>query len=66
MAIQSAQDETRAAPEMPESNAHIKIQADGPYIVTGSPKLARRIRVRYSSAYPWKHFFAAAWQALRC
>ena len=27
---------------------------------------ARRIRVRYSSAYPWKHFFAAAWQALRC
>jgi len=27
---------------------------------------ARRIPVRYSSAYPWKHFFAAAWQALRC
>ena len=27
---------------------------------------ARRIRVRYPQAYPWKDFFAAAWQALRC
>ncbi len=27
---------------------------------------ARRIRVRYSNAYPWKNLFAAAWQALRC
>ncbi len=27
---------------------------------------ARRIWVRYSSAYPWKHLFAAAWSALRC
>ncbi len=27
---------------------------------------ARRIWVRYSSAYPWKHHFAAAWAALRC
>lgn len=27
---------------------------------------ARRIRVRYSNAYPWKPLFAAAWQALRC
>ena len=27
---------------------------------------ARCIRVRYSSAYPWKHLFAAAWSALRC
>jgi hypothetical protein len=27
---------------------------------------ARRIRVRYPKAYPWKHFFAAAWRALRC
>ncbi len=27
---------------------------------------ARRIRVRYSSAYPWKPLFAAAWSALRC
>ena len=26
----------------------------------------RRIWVSYSSAYPWKHFFAAAWSALRC
>ncbi len=27
---------------------------------------ARRIRVRYSNAYPWKPLFVAAWQALRC
>ena len=27
---------------------------------------ARRIWVRYSHAYPWKHLFAAAWTALRC
>jgi DDE family transposase len=27
---------------------------------------ARRIWVRYSSAYPWKHLFLAAWSALRC
>lgn len=27
---------------------------------------ARRIWVRYSSAYPWKPLFAAAWSALRC
>ena len=26
---------------------------------------ARRIWVRYSNAYPWKHIFAAAWVALR-
>ena len=27
---------------------------------------ARRIWVRYSSAYPWQNIFAAAWTALRC
>ncbi len=27
---------------------------------------ARRIWVRYSSAYPWKHLFVVAWSALRC
>lgn len=27
---------------------------------------ARRIWVRYSSAYPWQKVFAAAWMALRC
>jgi hypothetical protein len=27
---------------------------------------ARRIWVRFSRAYPWKTFFVAAWQALRC
>jgi hypothetical protein len=27
---------------------------------------ARRIRLRYSAAYPWKPLFAHAWQALRC
>ncbi len=27
---------------------------------------ARRIWVRYSRAYPWKHLFAGAWLALRC
>ena len=27
---------------------------------------ARRIWVSYSSAYPWKHLFAAAWANLRC
>ncbi len=27
---------------------------------------ARRIWVRYSQAYPWKHLFVAAWSALRC
>jgi Transposase DDE domain group 1 len=27
---------------------------------------ARRICVRYSSAYPWKHIFTTAWVALRC
>ena len=27
---------------------------------------ARRILVRYSSSYPWKNLFVAAWQALRC
>jgi hypothetical protein len=27
---------------------------------------ARRIRVRYSSAYPWQNIFAAAYTALRC
>jgi hypothetical protein len=27
---------------------------------------ARRIRLCYSSAYPWKPLFAAAWSALRC
>src|SRR5712691_3457152 len=27
---------------------------------------ARRIRVCYSSVYPWKHLFAVAWSALRC
>jgi Transposase DDE domain group 1 len=27
---------------------------------------ARRIWVRYSSAYPWKGMFASAWNALRC
>ena len=27
---------------------------------------ARRIWVRYSSAYPWQNMFAATWTALRC
>jgi hypothetical protein len=27
---------------------------------------ARHIWVRYSSAYPWKNTFVAAWAALRC
>ena len=27
---------------------------------------ARRIWIRYSPAYPWKHLFAAAYSALRC
>ena len=27
---------------------------------------ARRIRLRYSAAYPWKPLFAHAWTALRC
>jgi len=27
---------------------------------------ARRIWIRYSRSYPWKHQFAAAWTALRC
>ena len=27
---------------------------------------ARRIRICYSSSYPWKPLFAAAWSALRC
>jgi hypothetical protein len=27
---------------------------------------ARRIRLRYSAAYPWKPLFAHAWAALRC
>jgi DDE family transposase len=27
---------------------------------------ARRIWIRYSESYPWKHLFAAAWAALRC
>ncbi len=27
---------------------------------------ARRIWIRYSRSYPWKHLFAAAWTALRC
>jgi len=27
---------------------------------------ARRIWLRCSQAYPWKHLFAAAWSALRC
>ena len=27
---------------------------------------ARRIRICYSNAYPWKPLFAAAWSALRC
>jgi hypothetical protein len=27
---------------------------------------ARRIRLCYSSSYPWKPLFAAAWSALRC
>jgi len=27
---------------------------------------ARRIRLCYSSSYPWKPWFAAAWSALRC
>jgi len=27
---------------------------------------ARRIWLRYSAAYPWKHLFVATWSALRC
>ena len=27
---------------------------------------ARRVWIRYSHSYPWKHLFAAAWSALRC
>jgi hypothetical protein len=27
---------------------------------------ARRIWIRYSSAYPWPSLFASAWKALRC
>jgi len=27
---------------------------------------ARRIRLRYSAAYPWKPLFAHAWAAMRC
>ena len=27
---------------------------------------ARRIRLRFSGAYPWKHLFAHAHSALRC
>ncbi len=27
---------------------------------------ARKIWIRYSESYPWKHLFAAAWSALRC
>ena len=27
---------------------------------------ARRVWLRYSHAYPWKHLFVTAWSALRC
>ena len=46
MPQQFARDASRPAPDTQENKPHIKIEADGPYIVTGSPKLVRRIRVQ--------------------
>ena len=44
MAQQPARDKVHIAQNQ-DLKPHIKIEADGPYVVTGSPKLARRIRV---------------------
>ena len=57
MAPQSTRVEPETKQNEKEGRPHIKIQADGPYIVTGSPKLARRIRVTNAEGE------SAAWEA---
>ena len=57
MPQQFAPDAARPAPDTQENKPHIKIEADGPYIVTGSPKLVRRIRVQNAEGE------SVAWQA---
>ncbi|HEX7587333.1 MAG TPA: CDGSH iron-sulfur domain-containing protein, partial [Anaerolineae bacterium] len=52
MAQQSVSDGPDTKQDAGEIKPHIKIQADGPYIVTGSPKLARRIRVKNAEGEP--------------
>ena len=57
MAPQSARDEAETQQDAQPTKPHIKIQADGSYLVTGSPKLARRIRVKNAEGE------SAAWEA---
>ena len=52
MAPQSAHDTTDIRQDAQEAKPHIKIQTDGPYLVTGSPKLARRIRIKNAEGEP--------------
>jgi CDGSH-type Zn-finger protein len=52
MAQQSVSDGPDTKQDTRDTRPHIKIQADGPYIVTGSPKLARRIRVKNAEGEP--------------
>ena len=57
MPEQSVRDDVRPAQDTQETKPHIKIQADGPYLVTGGPKLARRIRVQNAEGE------SVSWQA---
>jgi len=50
---------------------HVVAHFDGGQISTegGAPQVRltpRRIWIRYSRSYPWKHVYTAAWPALRC
>jgi CDGSH-type Zn-finger protein len=45
MPQQPAEEQAQTLSENQDQKPHIRIEDDGPYIVTGSPKLARRIRV---------------------
>ena len=58
MIAQSASEKVDNTPQDAQVvKPHIKIQADGPYLVTGSPKLVRRIRVKNAQGE------SAAWEA---
>jgi CDGSH-type Zn-finger protein len=57
MSDQSTGERVRSSFDTPANQPHIQIEADGPYIVTGSPKLARRIRVQNTAGE------SVSWQA---
>jgi hypothetical protein len=56
----------QAKQELRRTGKPARVFCEFAYRTKKSWSRARRIWVRYSSAYPWQNVFAAAWTALRC